>query len=569
MRLGLTLPPGEHFGGSEWPYPSIAVSPDGAHMAYVATNNGVTQLYLRDMAESEGRLLPGTGDAHTPFFSPDGKWLGAVADGNLVKFPVAGGPAVTIDPIPFKIYGAYWSTDGWIYVGAEAPIGVVKVPETGGMTHGKTPINSKKKREMNHRFPEVVPRGKWLLYTAQNADERNFDQANIEAVSMTTGEIRIVVKSGTDPHCIATGHLLFLRAGVLMAAPFDPDRAELKGDPVPVVDGVIENPRTGAGQYGVSADGSLVYLAGGVTFGEHELVFVDRSGATRVLTAKARPYQDLMLSPDGRLIATTIAGPETDSWIHDIARDTDTRFTSGSERRWPAWSADGKRVVYGGFDKDGWSIFWKPLDGSGAQEELVDLDETPGAPGFASRDGSALLYAIWDYGASHDVMLLSLTKHFPRPLFAKTPDEDWAQISPDGRWIAYNTDESGRQEVYVATFPDIGSKVKVSTEGGRHPQWSPNGKGLYYLISPAADAPRPLDHRVRVMAVPVETAPVFKAGAPHMLFDGPFFESIHDYAVTPDGKGFIFIRESRESGPGELKVVLNWAEELKRRVPVK
>ena len=570
MRLGLTLPPDEHFGDAEWSYPGIAISPDGSHIAYMATHSGITQLYLRDTAESDGRPLPGTGDAHTPFFSPDGKWLGAVSGGKLVKFPVAGGVAVTLSSVPFEVYGACWSADGWIYLGTEAPLGLLKVHTDGSLPFGTTSLDNKKKREISHRFPDALPGGKWLLFAAQTAAQRNFDQADIQAFSLKTGEFRTLVKSGTDPHYIPTGHLVFVRAGVLMAAPFDPDQVALKGAPVPVLEGMIENPHSGTAQYSVSADGSLVYIPGGVTFGDHELVFVDHSGAARVLTAKKRPYQDVMLSPDGRLIATTIAGPETDSWIHDIARDTDTRFTTGEERRWPAWSADGKHVLYAGFDKDGYSIFWRPLDGSGAQEELVDADEKPAAPGFASRDGRMLLYAMWNNAGPRDVMLLSLEKHFPRPLIATPPDEDWAQISPDGRWIAYNTDQSGRPEVYVATFPDMGSKVQVSTEGGRHPQWSPNGKELYYLISPTADAPRPLEHRVRVMAVPVEISQAFKAGAPSMLFDGPFFESIHDYAVTPDGKGFIFIRESQPaSGPGELKVVLNWSDELKRRVPVK
>jgi Tol biopolymer transport system component len=299
---------------------------------------------------------------------------------------------------------------------------------------------------------------------------------------------------------------------------------------------------------------------------------VDRSGATRVLTAKKRPYADFTLSPDGWLIATTIEGPQTDTWIHDIAHDTETRFTSGAERRTPAWSVDGKRVLYYGYDKDGWSIFWKPLDGSGAEEELADTEEAPSWPGFWSRDGRVLVFEAATTSGRHDTMMLSFGgghPPFPLPLIATPSDEDWGQISPDGLWIAYNSDESGRQEVYVATFPKLESKVKVSTEGGRHPQWSPNGRELYYREGATAEIPRPLSQRVKLMAVPVETSPAFKAGTPHMLFQGPFFDSDHDYAVTPDGKGFIFIRESQpESGPSELKVVLNWGNELRGRVPV-
>jgi len=567
VRLGLTLPSEAHFGGAGWTTPDIAISPDGSHLAYVATHNGTAQLYLRDTAESSDRPLPGVIDAHTPFFSPDGKWVGAIAGTSLVKFPVAGGPPVTLAALPYRIYGACWPGNGWIYMGADAPFGVLKVKETGGMPFGTTSLDNRKKRETGHRFPEVLPGGKWMLFAARNADQRNFDQADIEAVLLKTGEVQKLVQGGTNPHYIPSGHLVFLRAGVLMAVPFDPEKVEVKGTPVPLVEGVLENPHTGAGQYAVSADGSLVFLPGGVTYGDRELVFVDRSGATRVLTAKKRPYEDLMLSPDGRLIATTIAGPETDSWIHDIARDTDTRFTSArSERVAPAWSADGKRVLYSGFDKDGYSVFWRPLDGSGEQEELVDSDEKPAAPGFATRDGHYLLYEVWSDAGPRDIMMVALDKHIPRPLIATPPDEEWAQISPDGRWIAYNSDLSGRAEVYIAPFPGLEPKVQVSTEGGLHPQWSPDGRELYFLMDSRSGSQRPFGQRVRVMAAPIETSPALRPGTPHMLFEGPFLESNHDYAVTPDGKGFLFIRES-EPAVGEMKVVLNWSAELKHRLP--
>jgi serine/threonine-protein kinase len=572
MRFSSTLPSGDYFGGPAW-YPSIALSPDGARIAYVATHNGVTQLYLRQAGEWDGRPLPGTGDAHTPFFSPDGQWVGAVAGKKLVKFPVVGGAPVTIAPIPYEVYGACWAADGWIYLGTEAPLGSVKVQAAGGIPQGATGLRSKQTRATDHRFPEVLPGGKWLLYVARNADQHTFDEADIEAVSLKNGERRTILKGGTNPRFISTGHLVFLRAGVLMAVPFDPVKLEVKGTPVAVLEGVMENPRIGAGQFSVSADGSLVYLQGGVTFGERELVFVDHGGATRVLTARKRPYRDLALSPDGKLIATTIEGKVTDTWIHDIARDAETQFTSGAERGTPGWSADGKRVLYYGFDKDGYSIFSKPLDGKGAEVELADMEEAPSWPEFWSRDGRFLLIGTASTSGRHDVMMMSFgpgIQPFPLPLIATVADEDWGQISPDGRWVAYNSDESGRQEVYVATFPKLESKVKLSTEGGRHPQWSPSGRELYWREIATAENPRPLSQRVKLMAVPVETSPAFKAGTPHMLFQGAFLDSDLDYAVTPDGKGFIFIRESQSAaGPGELKVVLNWADELKRRVPVK
>jgi serine/threonine-protein kinase len=570
MRFSSMLPSGDSFGASGG-YPSIAVSPDGTHIAYVATHNGVTQLYLRQAGEWDGSPLPGAGDAHTPFFSPDGNWLGAVAGGKLLKFPVGGGAPVILSTIPFKVYGACWADDGWIYLGTESPLGLVKVPVAGGMALGATKLDDDH-GETDHRFPEVLPGAKWMLFAARKGGH-SFDEAAIEAVSLKNGEIRTILKGGTNPRYIPTGYLVFLRAGVLMDVPFDPVKLEVKGTPAPVVPGVIENSVVGAGQYTFSADGTLAYLQGSATFGDRELVSVDRSGAARVLTARKQPYEDIALSPDGRLIATTIGGPATDIWIHDLARGAETPFTSGGEHRNPAWSADGKRILYSGYtgkEDAQWVIYWKAADGKGDEKQLT-VAETPMWPWFASRDGHLLVYEESSRGGKASAWTLPLEgPPIPIHLTPKDFDQEWTQISPDGRWIAYDSDESGRQEVYVATFPALDSPVKVSTEGGRHPQWSPNGKELYYLMSPAADAPRPMEHRVRLMALPIETSPAFKAGTPHMLFDGPYFEGGLDYAVTPDGKGFIFIRESQQgSGPGEMKVVLNWANEIKGRAPVK
>jgi len=359
---------------------------------------------------------------------------------------------------------------------------------------------------------------------------------------------------------------------VLMAVPFDPVKLELKGEPVAVVQNVMENPTIGAGQYSVAADGTLAYFEGGLTYGEHELVSVDRSGATRVLSAGKRPYEDLALSPDGRLLATTIGGPATDIWIHDLARGSETPFTSSGEHRSPAWSADGKQIVYSGYQGKidaQWVIFHKPADGSGAEAQFK-VSETPMWPWFSTRDGHKLLYEESSRSGNYSTWMLPLEgRPIPGHLTPRDFDQDWAQVSPDGRWIAYSNDESGELDVYVAQFPGLEAEVKVSTGGGRHPQWSGDGRELFYLQNDTAESPRPLSQRVKLMALPVETSPEFKAGTPHMLFAGPFLGGRHDYAVTPDGKTFIFIRESQPgSAPTEMKVVLNWDNELKRRLPV-
>jgi eukaryotic-like serine/threonine-protein kinase len=562
MRFSINLPAGDALGGSWWWYPSVAVTPDGSQIAYVAHHGGVSQIYVRAIGDLNARPVPGTEGADTPFFSPDGRWLGISSGGKLKKVPLAGGPTVTISKAVTT--SVCWAPDGTIYFGSHS--GLFKVAATGGEPQRITTLDPKK-QETDHRFPEILPGGKALLFVIRNAEQPSFDEADIAVLSLATGERKILIKSGTNPSYVSSGHLVFLRAGVLQAVPFDPVRLEIKGAAVPVAENVLENPRIGAGQYAISGDGSLIYIPGGVTYGEHELVFVDKAGNTRSLTATKRPYEDFTISPDGRFIATTIEGPVTDTWVHDIARDTETRFTSGVENRDPAWTADGMHIAYGGYRNGKYRVLWKPING-GPEETLLASDEAVFA-WFFSGDGRALLYA--DMGASLNVGILPLDdREHSHLLFPKEYNVEWAILSPDCQWIAYNSDESGRAEVYVAPFPSLAPRERISTEGGMHPLWAPDGRELYYRTAANMEDQehRALGQHTRVMAVSIETKPTFKAGQPHLLFEGPYFASGHDIAVAPDGRGFILIRESEsQSGPNGLQVVVHWVEELKQRVP--
>lgn len=565
MRFSINLPAGEALGGSWWWYPSVAVTADGSQIAYVGHHGGVSQIYVRALGDLNARPVPGTEGADTPFFSPDGQWLGISSAGKLKKVPLAGGPTVTLAKTATS--GACWAPDDTIYFGTDS--GLFKVPATGGEPRRITALDAKN-QETEHRFPEILPGGKALLFVVRNAAQPSFDDADIATLSLASGQRKILITSGTNPHFVSTGHLVFLRAGVLLAVPFDPVRLEITGAAVPVAENILENPRIGAGQYAISNDGSLVYIPGGVTYGEHELVFVDKAGNARSLTATKRPYEDFTISPDGRFIATTIEGPVTDTWVHDIARDTETRFTSGVENRDPTWTPDGKHIAYGGYRNGKYRVLWKPLDGSGPEETLLASDNQVDA-WFWSPGGHALLYAEFTGGMGQNVGILPMDdREHPHLLFPKQYNVEWAILSPDGHWIAFNGDESGRSEVYVAPFPSLAPRQRISTEGGLHPLWSPDGHELYYRSAANLEnlAHRALAQRTRVMAVPIETKPTFKAGKPRLLFEGPYFESGHDIAVTPDDRGFVLIRESEsQSSPNELQVVVHWFEELNQRVP--
>ena len=563
MRFSIGLPEGDSLGGTWYWYRSLAISNDGSQIAYVAHRGGESRIYRRAIGDAMAREVPGTERADMPFFSPDGQWLGIYSGGAIKKVPLAGGPTVTIAKTAFK--GGTWAPDDTIYFANGG--GLMKVAATGGEPHKVTTLDVKR-REVDQVYPEVLPGGKTLLFTVRTMDQPSFDEADIAAVNLATGERKILVKQGTDPHYVSSGHLLFMRAGVLLAAPFDPQKLETTGAVVPVAEKILENPRIGAGQYAISKDGLLVYIAGGVTYGEHELVFVDKAGNAKPLTANKRPYEDFTVSPDGKYIAATIEGPVTNTWVHDIARDTETRFNFGIENRDPAWSADGKHIAYSGYKDGKYGVFWKPLDGSTPEETLL-LSEKNVDAWFFSPDGGTLLFAEYRFDGDQNIGALLLhDQEHARMIFPAEYNVEWAILSPDGKWIAYDSIESGNPEVYVAPYPAMEPRERISTDGGLHPLWARDGRELYYRTgaSPEELEQRALAQKTRVMAVSLETKPEFKAGQPRMLFEGPYFESGHDIAVTPDGKGFILIRETdSQTGPRQIEAVVNWLEELKQR----
>jgi serine/threonine protein kinase/Tol biopolymer transport system component len=563
MRFSIGLPDGQTLGGTWYWYPSIAISQDGSQVAYVTHQGGESRIYIRRIGETTPVAVAGTERADMPFFSPDGQWLGMYSGGKIKKVPLAGGPTVIIAQTSFK--GASWGPDDTIYFGNGA--GLMKVAATGGTPQTVIALDAKR-GETDQAYPDVLPGGKALLFTVRNMEQPSFDEADIAVLKLTTGERKILVKQGTDAHYVSSGHLVFMRAGVLLAVPFDAEKLEIKGAPVPVIDKVLENPRIGAGQYAVSKDGLLVFIPGGVTYGEHELVFVDKAGNVKPLTANKRPYEDFTISPDGRYIAATIEGPVTNTWVHDIARDTETRFNFGIENRDPTWTPDGKHIAYSGYKDKKYAVLWKPMDGSAPEEALVEDEQNVDA-WFFTPDGGTLLYARYQFAGEQNIGALPLNdRTHGHMIFPAKYSVEWAILSPDGKWIAYDSDESGRPEVYVAPYPALEPRERISTDGGLHPLWARDGRELYYRMgtSPEEMEQRFLGQKTRVMAVSIETKPAFKAGQPRMLFEGPYFESGHDIAVTPDGKGFVLIRENdTQAGPREIQVVVNWPDELKQR----
>jgi eukaryotic-like serine/threonine-protein kinase len=551
-RSVITLPPGQRLGGLD--QPAVALSPDGTRLAYVATQAGTQQLYLRAMDSLEARPIPGTEGATGPFFSPDGQWLGFFADQKLKKVSVSGGSALTLADVPFP-RGASWDSHGAIAFAPSVGSPIQQVPDSGGTAR---PLTRLEKGEIAHRWPEFLLGGKAMLFTA-GPTSINWTNAQV-AVRSGTGEQRNLVQGGTQPRYSPTGHLLYAQGGSLMAVPFDAQRLAISGGEVPVVEGILQSTTSGVAQYSVTGSGSLVYVPGGVQATQYKLVWVNRNGTEQPVAAPPRAYVFPRLSPDGRRLAVTIQGQEVQLWLYDLSRETLTRFAfDGKFNTNPVWTPDGKRVVFNSNKEGPVNLFWQLADGSGGLERLT-TSEYLHFPMSLSPNGQVLAFVEVTPTTGYDIWTLQLGDHKAQP-FLRTPfNESVPQFSPDGNRLAYTSNETGRWEIYVQPYPSSGGKWQISTEGGAEPVWNRNGRELFYRNGD------------KMMAVDITTEPGFTAGKPRVLFEGHYVPppgTTPNYDVSPDGQRFLMIKsnEAGEAAPAQINVVMNWFEELKRLAP--
>jgi Tol biopolymer transport system component len=512
---------------------------------------------LRALDNTEATPMAGTEGAYcTPVFSPDGQWLAFFDTGarELRRISIQGGPPVTLAKVG-GIFGASWGNSGAIiYCDGTVRTGIHKVSSAGGTPELITHVDSTK-GEIDHRWPVLLPGGKAFLFVIENGNGP--DEAQIVAQRLDTGQRRLVVQGGTYPQYVPEGYLAYVQRGALMAAPFDVDRLQVRGSAVPVSEHVRES-GFGAAEFGLSSQGSLVYVPapGGVQADQRRLVWVRRDGTEQSLPTPERDYSEPRLSPDGRRVAVTIQSVQQGAqiWLVDLSRETLTRFTfEGNTNEYPDWTPDAKRIVFHS-DKEGqMNLFWQRADGSGGLERLT-TGRYPQAPSSWSPDGQLLAFTELT-GPGHTIWVLRLSDRKPQPFLRDPSDETAPRFSPDGRWLAYVSDESGREEVYVQPYPGPGGKWQISTEGGNEPLWNRNGRELFYR------------DRNKMMAVEIATQTTFSAGKPRTLFEGQYMPgagpSFANYDASPDGQHFLMIKDRG----AQINVVLNWFEELKQKVP--
>ena len=536
----------------------LALSPDGKTLVYMGATTNEIQLFVRRLDRGEVKPIPGTADSDEPFFSPDGLEVGFfTGDGKLKKVALAGGMPITLCAVKAAIRGS-WGPDGTIvFTPGGVNAGLWRIPSSSGEPRAVTTPAAGTR--VSHIYPQILPDGDHVLFTLVDPPR----PPSAAVVSLRTGEQRKLVDRARDARYLPTGHLLFLRDGMLFGVRFDPSRLEISGAPVPLLDDVVTN-RSTVGVYVVSQDGTLVYLPSRPL--QRTLVWVDRRGAVEQTSFPPGGYQQVALSPDGRrlaVISTDQRETQTLS-IGDFARGGLSRSTAEGRFEMVRWSPDGTRVALA-FAPEGKSIgaFWQSADLSTPPERLTNEEEGRSEwPESFSPDGRLLLTRVWLWRdkvpsaviMNHDVFVLPLTgARTLRPFLQTKVWEGDAHFSPDGRWVAYHSNESSDWgQVFVRPFPGPGPLCQVSTSGGGGPRWSPNGRELFYW--------GPGD---KLMVVEVETAPTFRAGPPRVVYQG----IAYDYDIAPDGSRFLMIKpDPAESGETHVNVVMNWFEEVKAKM---
>jgi Tol biopolymer transport system component/predicted Ser/Thr protein kinase len=534
----------------------LAISPDGTRFAYVChAARERAQICLRSIHDFEVTPLAGTFDASAPFFSPDGAWLGFHADGKLQKIAVAGSAPVVLADAP-SVFSAAWASDNTIVYAPDTSSPLFRIPATGGAAAPVTTLD-RNAGEWTHQWPHVLPDGA-VLYTRGFGPA--FDEFDICVFSPRTGRSVVLIRNASFPRYAASGHLLFWRRGTILAAPFDANRLELTGAAVPVVESVAGVASEGFALFALSESGSLLYVRGDPHGGRRTLMWVDRSGLEQPISAPPRSYASPRISPDGRRLAIIARDPHLDVWVYDFDRGTLARLTFDTGAKESAvWSPDGKWITYTASRPGGWQTLRRAFDGSGTEELLF---ENPNHQHWGSwaPDGKTLALGVIDPKTGSDIMIGSLDgQRSLRPLVRTPLDEDTPAFSPDGRWIAYNSQESGRAEVYVQAYPGPGGKWQVSTDGGTDPRWAKSGRELFYRKGDG------------VMAVGVETTPSFRVTEPRPFVErrDPQLTVASGWDVSPDGQRLLMMKNEDHTKMPSLDVVLNWHEELKQRVPIK
>jgi hypothetical protein len=526
-------------------FSGLALSPDGATLVYRGQSG---ELFQRPINGLEATPIAGTENGQTPFFSPDGLQLGFVvgAQGPLQAVSLRGG-------VPTPLFGTMTAWRGGTWLAGES---LIISTSTGASlllldrgTEVEVTVRDVEHGERTHRWPHVLPDGRTVLYTVGSAEIESFDDARIVAQRLDSGERVTLIDGGSYPLYLP-GYLLFARAGTLMAVSFDPERLEIDGQPFAVIEGIVTLPLTGAAEVAVSASGALAYVPGGPITTRNRLSWFDRAGNPTPISDELLPYQIVAISPDGRTLALNIDGGNAMIWLMDAARGRKTRLTLEWSTTDPVWSPDGEYVAYVSGRGGPQNLLRHRVEG-GDPERLIEKDAQQRL-GSWSPDGDLLLYEELSPTNGWDIWSYSLGTRTATSLINSRYNEREPQISPGGERLAYVSDESGRSEVYLVSWPDLGGKTLVSAGGGNNPKWSRDGQELFYISAS------------RLWAAGVGAGSELEPMTPEPLFEAAFSLDA-SYDVAPDGRFVVIEALPPERETGSVVVVLNALELIRRR----
>jgi serine/threonine protein kinase/Tol biopolymer transport system component len=475
VRLDVDLGPdvslGSDTGGD------IIFSSDGTRLAYVSHN----RLFTRQLDQPKSSELAGTEGAYAPFFSPDGRWIAFFAPGKLKKISVEGGAAIPLSNCPGTARGGTWSNGGDIIAALTGASGLSRIPAAGGSPVPITELD-RQRGEITHGWPQILPGGKAVLFTS-HASVAGFDAANIEVLSLADHRRKALQRGATYGRYLPSGHLIYINQGTLFAVPFDVDRLEVRGTPVPVLQQVAYSAQNGSAQLGFSHTGTLVYRSGGNGGGLVTVQWLDGAGGAQTLLPKPGSYTRARLSPDGHRLALNVSeGSKQDVWVYEWQSNNLRQLTFGLSTLLPVWTPDGQYILFQELGR----IFWTRADGVGKPQVLTESKD-PQFPYSFTPDGRRLAYADLSPATGYDIWTVpidsdgtGLRAGNPQPFLQTSSDEQHPSFSPDGRWLAYASNDSGTYQVYVRAFPDNGGKWPVSIDGGSLPMWSRTSKELFF-----------------------------------------------------------------------------------------
>jgi len=544
LRLSVALPANQAIR-TDHEGTSLALSPDGRRVVYVGRGEGGrTQLYERALDQLEARPLPGTESGESPFYSPDGQWIAFFKGSKLVKAAVAGGPPLPLANCSTE-RGGTWGPDDFIVFSASSSGPLLRVRASGGSVDTLSKLGPD---ELSHRWPTFLPGGKAVIFVIQSSNGYS-----VGALSLKERKVVKLIENGLSPRYAPNGQLLYgTEEGALVAIPFDPGKLRVKGSPVSLLGGLVTHV-DGSAEFDISGDGALAYVGGGSA--GRTLVLVDREGKERAIGSELASLDVPRFSPDGKRVAFQASDQGVRSLrLLDLERGTLSRFTSEGQAQYPAWTPDGRRIAFA-WSKRGtqsYDLYWVAADGSGAPEPLLQAPQAQWEISFAP-DGRRVVYRETHPRTSRDLWLMAVdSPGTARPYLRTQFNERSPSISPDGHWLAYVSDESGLDEVYVRSFPDPAGVFQISAGGGREPLWARSGHTLYYRTSDS------------LMAVPVQSQPSFSLGESRALFANTYANQPQhaDFDVGPDEKHFVFVRQSLEAP--NLVVALHWLSQLGR-----